>query len=108
MRIRKGSRRPWRRWDSPQRGDPNSGAKPLRGKPARDASSGLPGPWLLDRAAGDTRDETIEEEIIGDRHGNAGDQRAGHDLAPEEDVATHEIGRHAECDRLLVRRRHEC
>ena len=56
---------------------------------------------LFDGAAGDAGDEAVEEQIVGDRHRHAGDQRAGHELAPEEDVAAHEIGRHAERDRLL-------
>ena len=59
---------------------------------------------LLDGAAGYTGDEAVEEQIIGDRHRDAGDQCAGHDLAPIKDVAADEIGRHAEGDRFLVRR----
>ena len=56
---------------------------------------------LFDSAAGDAGDEAIEEEVIGDRHRDAGERRAGHDLAPE-DVAANEIGRNAERDRLLT------
>ena len=56
---------------------------------------------LLDGAASDAGDEAVEEEVISDCHRDAGDQCAGHDLAPEEDVAANEVGRHAERDRLL-------
>ena len=59
---------------------------------------------LFDGAAGYTGDEAVKEQIIGDRHRDASDQCAGHDLAPVEDVAADEIGRHAEGDRFLVRR----
>ena len=51
---------------------------------------------LFDRAAGDAGDEAVEEEVIGDRHRDAGDQCAGHDLAPEENVAPDKIGRDAQ------------
>ena len=57
---------------------------------------------LLDRASGDPADETIEKKIIGDRYRNAGDQGAGHDLAPVEDVTADEIGRYPKRDRLLI------
>jgi branched-chain amino acid transport system substrate-binding protein len=42
---------------------------------------------LLDGAAGNAGDEAIEEEVISDRHRDAGDQCTCHDLAPVEDVA---------------------
>jgi hypothetical protein len=58
---------------------------------------------LFDRASGYPTDEAIEKHIVGDRHRDAGDQGAGHDLAPVEDVAADEIGRHAKRDRLLIR-----
>ena len=38
---------------------------------------------LFDCAAGNAGDEAVEEQVIGDRHRNACDQRTGHDLAPE-------------------------
>ena len=47
-------------------------------------------------------DEAVEEQIVGDRHRDAGDQGPGHDLAPVEDVAANQIGRHAQRDRLLI------
>src|SRR5579862_4859160 len=63
--------------------------------------------FLLDSASGYPADEPVEEKIVRDRHWNTGDQGAGHDLAPEEDVAADEIGRHAKRDRLLIRRGYE-
>src|SRR6516225_2823576 len=57
---------------------------------------------LLDGAPGYSTDEPIKKKIVRDRHRDAGDQGAGHDLAPVEDVAADEIGRHAERDRLLI------
>ena len=58
---------------------------------------------LLDSASGYPADEAIEKEIVRDRHRDAGNQSAGHDLSPEENVTADEIGRHAKRDRLLIR-----
>ena len=57
---------------------------------------------LFDGSASNTGNETIKEEVIGDRNRDAGDQGASHDLAPVENVAAYEVGRHAQRDRLLV------
>ena len=62
---------------------------------------------LLDSASGYPADEPIEKKIVRDRHRDAGDQGAGHDLAPVEDVTADEIGRHAKRDRLLIGRGYE-
>jgi hypothetical protein len=56
---------------------------------------------LLDGAARYLLDETVQERVVGDRHRNAGDQCAYHDLAPEENVAPDEICRDAKRNRLF-------
>src|SRR6185369_282046 len=49
----------------------------------------------------------LDEERIDDRHGHRPEQRARHQLAPEEDVAADQLGNYADGDGLLVGRRHE-
>src|SRR5215510_13050025 len=68
-----------------------------------------PPPWsalrftaLLDRSSGDAGDELVEEEVVddGDRHPD--EQGARHQRSPEVDVATNQLGGHAQRNRLLA------
>src|SRR2546425_130899 len=65
-----------------------------RAKPALEAS--------LHHAACNALDESIEEEVVEDRHRKADQQRRRHDRAPEVDVAADELGRHPHGHRLLI------
>src|SRR6185312_10050793 len=60
----------------------------------------------LDRA-GEARDVMFDEERVDDRHGDRAQQRAGHQRAPEEDVAADQLRRDADRHGLLVGRRQE-
>src|SRR5262245_3384466 len=57
--------------------------------------------------AGEAGDVVLDEERVdqGDRHG--AEQRAGHQLAPEEDIAADQLRDHAHRHRLLIGRGHE-
>src|SRR5678816_4093839 len=50
----------------------------------------------------DPRDELVKKQVVDDRHRNADQQRAGHQRAPEIDVAPDQLGSHAQRHRLLV------
>src|SRR5437868_4014757 len=56
---------------------------------------------------GNAGDVVLDEERIDDGHWDGTDQRAGHERAPEEDVAADELGGHADRHRLLLGRREE-
>src|SRR5579872_2518135 len=54
----------------------------------------------LDRACGHPADELVDEERIKDRDWDRAEQRSGHQLAPIEDVTSHELRGDADGDRL--------
>src|SRR5947207_195558 len=54
--------------------------------------------------AGEAGDVVLDEERIDDRDGDRAEQRPRHELAPEVDVATDELGDHADGNRFLLRR----
>src|SRR4051812_3344836 len=60
----------------------------------------------LDRA-GHAGDVVFDEERVDDRHRNGADQRAGHERAPEENVAADQLGGDANRHGLLLGRRQE-
>src|SRR5258708_40157961 len=47
---------------------------------------------LLYRAHGESRDKPVEEKVVHDGDGDAGDEAGGHQRAPGGDVAAHEGG----------------
>src|SRR5437762_346524 len=57
--------------------------------------------------AGEAGDVVLDEERIDDRDGDRAEQRPRHELAPEVDVATDELGDHADGNRFLLRRGEE-
>src|SRR5215510_11515876 len=54
--------------------------------------------------AGEPRDVVFDEERVHERHRDRAQQRAGHQLPPEVDVAADQLGHHAHRDRLLLGR----
>src|SRR3989442_13284264 len=65
---------------------PTPGARrPADGSPQRISR-------LLDGADREPGDEPIDEEVVEDGDGHAGDEAAGHDRAPEVDGSVHEAG----------------
>src|SRR2546425_4127262 len=57
--------------------------------------------------AGEARDVILDEKGIDERHRHRAEQRAGHELPPEIDVAADELGDDPDRDRLAFRRRQE-
>src|SRR5262249_26141368 len=60
-------------------------------------------PLALDRA-GEGGDVVLDEEGVDERDGNGPEERAGHERAPVENVAPHQLGEDADRDRLLLGR----
>src|ERR1051325_6908328 len=58
---------------------------------------------LLHRSHREPCDESIHDQVVEDRDGDAGDEAAGHERAPEVDVAVDEEGRHADADGEVAR-----
>src|SRR5207245_9717840 len=74
---------------------------------APDPRASTPDRRLLHDAAGDPLDESIEEEVVENRHGQPDQQRGAHQRAPEVDVAADQLRRHAHRHRLLIAGRDE-
>src|ERR1051325_2193970 len=62
---------------------------------------------LAFHGTGQAGDVVLDEERIRHSSGHGAEQRAGHQLAPEEDVAADQLGHHADRHGLLVGRGHE-
>src|ERR1041384_2046166 len=58
---------------------------------------------LLPRSDRKPRNKSIDDQVVEDRDGDAGDEAAGHERAPEVDVAVDEEGRHADADGEVAR-----
>src|SRR5262245_50942555 len=56
---------------------------------------------------GQAGDVVLDEEGVHQRHRHRAEQRASHQLSPEEDVAADQLGDHAHRHGLHLRRRHE-
>src|SRR5438132_5766290 len=63
------------------------------------AHTGRPSRVLLYRAHGESRDKPVEEEVVDNGDGDAGDEAGGHQRAPVVDVAAHQGDGHADADR---------